>query len=680
MDDFFALVFIALVGGIVYMFVTVPFIWVPFPIAVLLWFIHRTDWYQERLAQEKTQKLFETARLKGAVTFPTFAAEVLAKLPTLTQDTKLHYDFRKKVVHCLYDLSAYYFENEVDPPPAVCASISGAQYRDYLIEIIDTSHSHNHAVKILSDCIHPVIRSVDLENKALFTCKLSEVSNARNIAESVTYPLFEDSVWFKDVRERLKSNREMCQQKDEDEVEVFDMLYGTPLLDLFEQTVPMKVEEKHWFEGAWIIAPSGTGKTQLLQYLIAKRLDDLDKGASIVVIDAHGDLKKNVLNIGRLGLDGDLSNRLISISPDIKNPPALNLFDMGKDRIGKYEPEDREKFTNIVTAQLTYMLQAIMGDGGALTPKQTVLFEYIVRLLMLVEDATLDTFQSILEVKTKEGLNPYKKQISQLPKPAQDFFDTQFIGKDFNNTRGEVAWRLSAIRKSNYFEKMFSAKKSKLDMFTELNSGKLIFVDTNKEYLGDDGTNIMGRYFIGSILAAARERSSLDKGERKPVYVFIDEAHDYISNDKNIASLLDQARKMNVSLIMAHQRTKQIKDANVLDALKTTKIKFANTNNQACLAHLAPAMDVDKSYLSRQEEMSFAISVGRDAAFTFKVPLLYMEKLPKMSDDEVSVFKTLNRLEYCYSTEVVAEEVGTQQEIDFQEDVEYDENDYDPRE
>lgn len=656
-EEIVGLVVILVVGGIVYTVIQTPYAWIPVLIVGFSWVGYTSDWGQEYIARQKTKRLFIEARKVGLPPGEDFVRSVYKTLPgPISEELGL------ALVQCCMDIYDADIPHEITQFTIKSHSIEGGKHRDLLIETASKARNLDTGREAIIESFTVLLHRTHSHSSSFFTCKLSETSDVEKLIEEVTAPFLYYSEWFKDLREQLRLNQELYDPKNCEIVE--QLLRRTPYHPLFQQEIPIEVRNKDWFEGAWIIGPPGTGKTQLMQFLIAKRLDEVGKGdASIVVIDGHGDLKKNLTRLKRLGIWGDLDGKLILISPDLEYPPALNLFDMGRDRMGSYNKADREKFTNIVTSQLTYMLQAIMGEAGSFTPKQTILFDYIVRLLMVVEEATLETFQHILEMKSPVDLAPFQSDIAQLPIPAQDFFNNQFFGKEFVGTRGQVAWRLSSIRKSEYFEKMFSARRSKIDMFTALNDGKIIFVDTNKEYLGDEGTNIMGRYFIGSILAAARERASLDQGKRKPVYVFIDEAHDYISNDRNIATLLDQARKMNVALIMAHQRSKQIENANVLDALKTTKIKFANTNNQACLSHLAPSMNVNKEYIAKMPELSFAVSVGRQSAFTFKVPFLHMEKMEKMDADELTTFTVLNRHNYCHDAMDVVKDEASEEEL-----------------
>ena len=50
---------------------------------------------------------------------------------------------------------------------------------------------------------------------------------------------------------------------------------------------------------------------------------------------------------------------------------------------------------------------------------------------------------------------------------------------------------------------MFSHPRNKVDMFSLLNEGKIILINTAKDLLGQEGAAIFGRFFIALIAQAA---------------------------------------------------------------------------------------------------------------------------------------------------------------------------------
>ena len=99
---------------------------------------------------------------------------------------------------------------------------------------------------------------------------------------------------------------------------------------------------------------------------------------------------------------------------------------------------------------------------------------------------------------------------------------------------------------------MFSHQKSKLDLFAEMNAGKVILIDTAKDLLKENGTEVFGRFFIALIANAAQERATLHPSARLPCFVYIDEFQEYIDEEKT-PEMLQLLREYNVGVTIAHQ-------------------------------------------------------------------------------------------------------------------------------
>jgi hypothetical protein len=81
-------------------------------------------------------------------------------------------------------------------------------------------------------------------------------------------------------------------------------------------------------------------------------------------------------------------------------------------------------------------------------------------------------------------------------------------------------------------------------------------VDTNlNERDGNDAesVNLMGRMFIAMLEDIASRRRTLDRDTLKPVWIYLDEASDYLSNDKTFIQILTKAAEQKVGLTVAYQ-------------------------------------------------------------------------------------------------------------------------------
>lgn len=404
-------------------------------------------------------------------------------------------------------------------------------------------------------------------------------------------------------------------------------LAGTPWMELFSCAMPVSIPEATRFEHQFIVAGSGHGKTQTLQHLILHDLDAVAAGrASIVVIDSQSDLIRNISSLAVFAEGSPLADRLCIIDPtDIEWPVALNLFDVGKDRINDYSPLDQERLTNSIIELYDFVLGSLLD--ASMTQKQSVIFRYVTRLMLHIPGATIHTFRELLE---PGGYTAYQTYIEKLSGSARAFFQTEFQSKDFSGTKQQVLRRLYGILENQTFERMFSHPKSKLDLFSEMNAGKVILINTAKDLLKENGTEIFGRFFIAMIAQAAQERATLTRDDRLPTFVYIDEASDYF--DRNIGTILSQARKQNVGLICASQQLGQMNPKLQETMLTNTSIKFAGGLSAKDARAMAAEMRTDAGFIERQDKLSFAAFVKGTTQHAISVSVApgEMEKLPRM--------------------------------------------------
>lgn len=270
--------------------------------------------------------------------------------------------------------------------------------------------------------------------------------------------------------------------------------------------------------------------------------------------------------------------------------------------------------------------------------------------MLTIPSATIDT---LIDLMQQKGLAKFEQYLPKLDQDARRFFELKFNSKEFDRTKEQVVDRLFAVKRIRTLSRMFSAPKSKFDFFTEMGAGKVILINVPKSLLQEDGVEIVGRFFISMILLAAHKRQLLPKHQRLPCFVYIDECHDFIKRDPKIPVILDQARKLNVGLIMAHQRLQQL-EHHVLDALYgATAIKFASKVSDAAAHALARDMRTTSEFILNQPQYHFAAYIRgvTDAALSIGIPATDMNTMPRMTPDEHDLVRQRNRDRYATSVE-----------------------------
>jgi len=428
---------------------------------------------------------------------------------------------------------------------------------------------------------------------------------------------------------------------------------NTVLLDIFTAPVPFELPTETRFEHCHVLGGTGHGKTQCLQYMIHEDLIQAvgDKQQSVVVIDSQGSLIRNLLSCTLFDPDVEesLADRLVLIDPsDIDRPPALNLFNPGLDRLDSYSPQQREIAFNSLVDIYGRFFGALLG--AELTGKQSAVFRYLARLMLTIPGATIHTLITLMD-----DVRPFASQIAKLDATARRFFEKEFSRKGFNATRQQIKDRLYAVLSIPTFDRLFSAPKSKVNFFDSLNSGSIVLIDTAKGLLKDEGTAIFGRFILALIEHAITERANMEEAERGPVFLYMDEAHEYF--DDTVETLLVEARKFRCGLTLAHQNLTQLSPRLRQIFMGNTSVKLAGGITEADARALAADMRATSDFLlaMRKHEdthmSEFALSVRNVTPHALKVsvPLGHLESHPQLDPGQRETLLAHNRERIGYT-------------------------------
>ena len=426
-------------------------------------------------------------------------------------------------------------------------------------------------------------------------------------------------------------------------------LRDTPFLDLFLTPIPFVIPLQSRFEHQWIVGGSGHGKTQLLQHMI---IDDLqrDEAPALIVIDSQGDMLRK---IERLSLF-EIEDRLVIIDPEDDHPPALNMFDMSTGRLSGYSRLVREQIEAGIIELYNYVFGSLAAE---LTSKQGTAFAFVARLMLSIPGATIHTLRELMEEDAKTiHDSKFKDAIERLDPTARAFFENQFYNHNaFAQTRQQIARRLYGVLQVPAFDRMLSAKTSRLDMFTAMQDGKVVLVNTSKSLLKSEASALFGRFMIAQTLRAAYERVAVPEHERRPAFLIIDEASEYF--DDSLETMLNQVRKFNLGVVFAHQYVEQLSQSLRASVAANTSIKMAggvsDRDARALNADMRSTADFligqrkDRNSPSRWTQFACYVRNHTAHALSLEVPFGALENAPKMIPGALAQIKTLNRARYA---------------------------------
>ncbi len=323
--------------------------------------------------------------------------------------------------------------------------------------------------RLLIDRLYSIVCDEKYMNLGLFA-ELRERTYANLCQASNVVP-------HSDHRRSLKH----AMDRDDPLAELVDIyLAGTPFPTYLNAPIPLKLTYEDRFSHMHVVGGSGAGKTQLLQHLILHDLQSDDPPA-LVIVDSQTDLINKLSHLALFDPhDGPLADRLLIITPrDIPYPPALNIFDVNRERLGQYDEGTKEQVTAGVIQTFDYLFNGLLGAD--LTAKQGVFFRFVARLMLALPE-TLGRNATILDlIALMDDAAPYRKAIESLPPIQRAFFERDFPSKTFAQTKEQIRYRLNAILENPILARLFTSPRTKIDLFTALNNNAIILVDTAKD-------------------------------------------------------------------------------------------------------------------------------------------------------------------------------------------------------
>ena len=353
------------------------------------------------------------------------------------------------------------------------------------------------------------------------------------------------------------------------------LIYADQWEEFMNLPIGIAIPEKTRFEHCMAIGSTGSGKTQLLQRLIYA---DLQTDASVIVMAPKGSLIRNIACLAQLP-----EERMILVQGGTNIP--INIFDI-----------EGEK--NSVVDLLLFIFAAI---GMDVTGKQKGFLQYLILLCLEHPGATILTLREL--VRAKELPEKFKPSLARLSGLAQEFFREDFQNsRMYGETREQILPRLNTLLGNDAVMHMLSHPDTRIELSREIESGKVILVDTSIEKLGESGSTFMGAFMIALIALAAQRRPT----NPRPCYVYIDEAATYLT--EQIESILERAREARVGLTLAHQSLSQLRDKSTKlesSVITNTSTKFVGGVNSEDAARFAREIGVDADRLLNRNQPPF---------------------------------------------------------------------------
>ena len=294
----------------------------------------------------------------------------------------------------------------------------------------------------------------------------------------------------------------------------------------------------------YVIGKTGVGKTTLLENMI---IQDIKNGKGLALVDPHGDVAEKVLDV----IPPERTNDVVYFNPaDVDFPVAFNPLE-------SVDPQ----YKYLVASGLVSSLKKIWADSWG--PR----LEYILRnVILALLDYPSSTMLGIMRMLADK--NYRKKVVDTIQDPVVKAFWVNEFANYNERFRSEaispIQNKVGQFLSSSIIRNIVAQPKSTIDMKDIMDNGKILLINVSKGRIGEDNSALLGAMLITKLQLAAMDRASIPEEQRKDFYLYVDEFQNFAT--ESFATILSEARKYRLNLIIAHQYITQMEEV-VRDAV-----------------------------------------------------------------------------------------------------------------
>lgn len=306
----------------------------------------------------------------------------------------------------------------------------------------------------------------------------------------------------------------------------------------------------------YIIGKTGSGKSEFIKNLVAQ---DIKDGKGVAVIDPHGDLADGVLEL----IPKERVDDVVYFNPsDMDRPMGLNMLEVpiSEEELETMSEEEKRK---VLSSMRDFAVQEMINIFYMLFPPEMIgpMFEHNMRNYMLTLMADPKNPGTIVEIPRMIADEAFQKEwVSKVTDPVVKSFWEDEMAKtsDYHKSEmmGYLVSKVGRFVENEMMRNIIGQTRSAFDFRKIMDEKKILLVNLSKGKTGEVNASLLGLILVAKMQMAAFRRADMEESKRNDFYLYIDEFQNFIT--PTIATILSEARKYRLNLIMAHQYMGQL--------------------------------------------------------------------------------------------------------------------------
>lgn len=386
----------------------------------------------------------------------------------------------------------------------------------------------------------------------------------------------------------------------------------------------------------YIIGKTGMGKTTLMENMF---MSDVYAGHGCCYIDPHGDTAEKFINF----IPSDRINDVVYFNPaDTAFPFGFNILET---------PSDDRK--HLVRDGLMGVFKKIWPDVWS--ARMEYILQNCVSALLDYPGATLMGINRLLVDKEYR-----EKVIDKIQDPVvKTFWVAEFTSwseKYATEAIAPVQNKVGQFLSSSIIRNIVAQVRSTIDIRRIMDEGKILIVNLSKGRVGEDGMRLLGGMIVTKIQLSAQERQNTPEQERRDFYLYVDEFQNFAN--ESFATILSEARKYRLNLVVAHQYMEQLDEkvqAAVLGNVGTMiAMRVGPTDAEMLETEFAPTFTPEDLVNLAKFQMYLKLMV--DGVSTQPFSANSLPPIAKVTDSQEKVLK-VSRERYAEPRQVIEQKI-----------------------